>query len=277
MKAGHLLIGLLILLYSVSTLVQASGTMVTVVGNSIDLPLAESYLENFRNSGFDVQAITAQELLQHKNDSIILILGGQNAPEGIGFIVDGIMTPREKDEVLSNKDAHVLVVAPNLWASKQKVMVFAGYGKEQTRKLFADMQGDLLKVLVFNDSSLPENNTTAVTVDVPPIDSSQPFTEVDANQANSIIQNIPDVVVIDVRGSPLYMAGHIPGAINLPERQFEQSIGTLDKSATYLLYCGGNSQSIRVGTVMSQNGFTHLYRLVDGYMAWRKAGFPKAK
>jgi rhodanese-related sulfurtransferase len=46
---------------------------------------------------------------------------------------------------------------------------------------------------------------------------------------------------------------------------------------TYLLYCGGNSQSIRVGTVMSQNGFTKLYRLVDGYVAWRRAGFPREK
>lgn len=139
------------------------------------------------------------------------------------------------------------------------------------------MQGDILKSLRFNDSAITENNASTVMASVPTLDVSQPFTEIDAYQANAVIRNIPGVVIIDVRGAPLYAAGHIPGAINMPEREFEQAVSSLDKGVAYLLYCGGNSQSIRVGTVMSQNGFIRLYRLVDGYVAWRKAGFPKEK
>lgn len=274
MKFSCLLAGLLVFAFIIG---QASSLMVTVVGNSIDTPLVQGYLENFRVEGLGVQTVTAGEFERHKTDPVILILGGQNAPEGVGEIAGGVMNPREKADVLSGRDSKVLVVVPNVWADRQRVMVFAGYGKEQTRSLFAETQGDLLKVLKFNETSMPDNFTTVFSVDVPSLDPSQPFTEVNALQADAIVRQVPDVIVMDVRGAPLYAVGHIPGAINLPEREFEQSLGTLEKDKTYLLYCGGNSQSIRVGNIMSQNGFTRLYRLVDGYMAWRKAGLPKAK
>jgi hypothetical protein len=99
---------LLVMMYSIN---QASALTVTVLGNSIDLPLAAGYLDSFRAEGFDVQIISAGELPQHKGDSVILILGGQHAPEGVGEIVDGIMTQREKDEALSRPDARVLYPA----------------------------------------------------------------------------------------------------------------------------------------------------------------------
>ena len=249
---------------------------ITVVGNSIDLPLVQGYLDNYRAAGVAVTAISAQQLPAHMNDSIIMILGGQRAPEGVGEISGGILTDSEKNQLLSSPNAKVFVIAANVWASKQKVYVFAGYEKEQTRSLFGETQGDILKALRFNDSALPQNSTAA-TVPVPPIDPTQPFTEVDAYQANSIIQNIPGLQLYDVRGVPFYDAGHIPGAASQPERQLAGKLGTLDKSRTYLLYCGGNSESIAAGNLMSAEGFKNIYRLVDGYVAWRRAGFPREK
>lgn len=116
MKHGGLFTMGFVLLVIICTAVQASALAVTVLGNSIDLPLAAGYLDSFRAEGFDVQTISAAELTQHKGDSVILILGGQHAPEGVGEIVNSIMTQREKDEAVSRPDARVLVVAPNLWA-----------------------------------------------------------------------------------------------------------------------------------------------------------------
>jgi len=277
MKTLNALSALLLLTAFATYATSQTTPTITVLANSIDLPLVQGYIDNYKAAGFIVQTITAQELAAHQNDPTILILGGQNAPEGIGEITSKIMNDREKQQVLSRPDASILINAPNYWTEKQRVLVFAGYGKEQTRKLFGDSQGDLLKTLRFNDNALPENTTTAPTVETPQIDPTQPYTEIDAPQANALIQTTPSITIIDVRGVPLYQAGHIPGAINLPEREFESALGTMDKQATYLIYCGGNSQSIRVSTIMSQNGYTNLYRLVDGYMAWRKAGYPRTK
>ena len=276
MKNRHMMTLMVVVFSAVYAAAQSAGPSVTVVGNFIDLPLVFGYIDNYRALGVTVQTIPAKELPSHQNDSVIMILGGQHAPEGIGGIVDSILTPGEKAEVLSSPNAKILAIAANVWSKNQKVMVFAGYEKEQTRKLFGETQGDILKTLRFNDSAFAQNNTADL-VPVPPIDPTQPFTEVDAYPANSIIKTIADVVIIDVRGAPFYAAGHIPGAISLPEREFSNSLNTLEKGKTYLLYCGGNSESIKAGNEMSAVGFKRLYRLVDGYLAWRRAGFPKVK
>ena len=276
MKVGALAWVLSVLFFVGFVSADSSAPKMTIIGNSIDLPLVAGYIDNYRAAGVDVQTISAQDLPAHMNDSLILILGGQHAPEGVGGIVDGILTEREKADVLASWDAKVIAILPGIWTPKQKVMVFAGYGKEQTRKLFGEAQGDILKSLRFNDTALPVNVTIAP-VPVPPLDGTQPFTEVNAFEANSIIQTIPGVVVIDVRGTPFYAAGHIPGAINLPEHSLEKTFSSLDPGKTYLLTCGGNSESIAAGNFLSAHGFKSLYRLVDGYIAWRRAGFPREK
>jgi len=255
---------------------QSAPPQVTVLANSIDLSMSQGYVDTLKAIGFTVAVISAADLPSHQGDPLILVLGGPHAPEGVGKIVDSILTVGEKEEILNSTSSKVLVVLPSIWSQKQKVMVFAGYGKEQTRKLFGEAQGDIIKSLKFNDSSYIENYTGAAET-VPPFDGTQPFTEVDAYQAAAIIRDVPGVMVIDVRGAPFYAAGHIPGAVNLPQRQFQDSLSRLDREGTYLLYCGGNSESIKAGNTLASLGFKKLYRLVDGYIAWRKAGYPRAK
>lgn len=271
MKNAVLLSGIIALFLSAAACAAPS---VTIVANSIDLALSKGYLDNLEASGIKVTTITAADLPTHKGDANIMILGGQNAPEGIGSIVKDLLTASEKKEVLASPDAKIAVIIANAWTTKQKVMIFAGYEKGETRKAFADAQGDLMKSLRFNDSNYPQNYTTT-TANVPALDPTQPYTEVTAYEAYAIIKGITDLEVIDVRGKPIYDMGHIPGAANMPVREIEQSLGTLNKNRTYLLYCGGNSESINAGNILAANGYKKLYRLVDGYVAWRKAGYPK--
>lgn len=265
-------------LLSIPAFVQAESAapQVTVLANSIDLSLSQGYVDTLKALGFSVVAISAAELPSHQGDTLILVLGGHRAPEGVGKVVDSILTAAEKEEILSSASSKVLVVLPGVWSQKQRVMVFAGYGKEQTRKLFGEAQGDIIKSLKFNDSSYLENYTGTADA-VPPLDAAQPFTEVDAYEAAAIIRDVAGVQVLDVRGAPFYSAGHIPGAVSLPERQFRESLSHLDRDGTYLLYCGGNSESISAGNILASLGYKKLYRLVDGYIAWRKAGYPRAR
>jgi rhodanese-related sulfurtransferase len=81
-------------------------------------------------------------------------------------------------------------------------------------------------------------------------------------------------VVLDVRTSNEFAAGHIPGAINLDvnSADFEQKVTGLDKSKSYLVHCAAGVRSARACDKMSKLDFSRLYNLEGGFKAWEKAG-----
>jgi 3-mercaptopyruvate sulfurtransferase SseA len=44
-------------------------------------------------------------------------------------------------------------------------------------------------------------------------------------------------IFVDVRGDDLYNAGHIPGALSIPESDLESRITNLDPNARIITYC----------------------------------------
>ena len=70
-------------------------------------------------------------------------------------------------------------------------------------------------------------------------------------------------VVIDVRTAAEYDAGHIAGAQNIDVEagDFASKISTLDKEASYLLYCRSGRRSAIAADKMAKAGFTDI---VDG-------------
>lgn len=48
-----------------------------------------------------------------------------------------------------------------------------------------------------------------------------------------------EVVLLDVRPSGEYSAGHIPAAINTPVEQLKSALASMDRDATYVAYCRG--------------------------------------
>ena len=81
-------------------------------------------------------------------------------------------------------------------------------------------------------------------------------------------------VVLDVRTSNEFAAGHIPGAINLDvnSTDFEQKVAGLDKGKNYLVHCAAGVRSARACDKMSKLDFSKLYNLEGGFKAWEKAG-----
>ncbi len=81
-------------------------------------------------------------------------------------------------------------------------------------------------------------------------------------------------VVLEVRTSQEFAAGHIPGAINLDvnSAEFEQKAAALDKSRSYLVHCAAGVRSARACDKMSKLDFSKLYNLEGGFKAWEKAG-----
>jgi hypothetical protein len=151
----------LIALASIYASAQAAQPQVTVLANTIDFSASADLIEAILQEGIDVVRITPQDMAQHRNDTMILILGGQNAPEGVGDIVGGVLDGKEKEELVASPNARTVRVMPNLWAENQNVILFAGNEKEQTRKAFSDTEPDLLKILKSDNATYMANYSTA--------------------------------------------------------------------------------------------------------------------
>ncbi len=84
-----------------------------------------------------------------------------------------------------------------------------------------------------------------------------------------------DVVVIDVRPLEEFLAGHLPGAMNLPPGQLEQRLSEIPRDREIVAYCRGPYcvMSYEAVHVLRRRGFKAL-RLEDGYPEWQAAGLP---
>jgi phage shock protein E len=80
----------------------------------------------------------------------------------------------------------------------------------------------------------------------------------------------PSVVILDVRTPAEFAAGHIEGAINIDAEsgRFAEEIKSLDDTKTYAIYCRSGRRSALAADAMLDAGFTSLYNLDNGLLAW---------
>ena len=101
----------------------------------------------------------------------------------------------------------------------------------------------------------------------------------DFMQQNVDIPLKKGVMIIDSRpAARQYDPGHIPGAVSIPDSQFEKQVSKLpeDKSTLLLFYCGG------VKCMLSHNsahkaqklGYTNIKVYADGMPDWTAKGGP---
>ena len=72
-----------------------------------------------------------------------------------------------------------------------------------------------------------------------------------------------DQVLIDVRTPEEFSAGHLPGACNLDLNGggFAAALASLDRSASYLLYCRSGNRSGEAAAMLQRAGFTDVRNL----------------
>ena len=77
-------------------------------------------------------------------------------------------------------------------------------------------------------------------------------------------------IILDVRTPEETSRGIISGAMKLDynNKDFATSLDQLDKNKTYLVYCRSGSRSANACKMMKEKGFTKLYNLDGGYVAW---------
>ena len=84
----------------------------------------------------------------------------------------------------------------------------------------------------------------------------------------------PSTIVLDVRTPAEYATGHLSGAenIDLQGADFATRIATLDKKATYAVYCHSGRRSGDALEQMAADGFTQVFDLAGGITAWQANG-----
>lgn len=83
------------------------------------------------------------------------------------------------------------------------------------------------------------------------------------------------VTVLDVRPPEEYLAGHLPGAVNIPLSQLESRLGKLPKKREIVAYCRGPYCVLAFEAVakLRKKGLK-ARRLEAGFPEWRLRGFP---
>ncbi len=110
-------------------------------------------------------------------------------------------------------------------------------------------------------------------------------------EANNPIRAIPldkaiekykrgETLFVDARSYEDYMAGHIKGALNLPDYQFDEWIDDFlsrtDTDIEIITYCDGEDCSLghNVAEKLYQLGFERVSYLVNGLTKWQESALP---
>ena len=106
--------------------------------------------------------------------------------------------------------------------------------------------------------------------------------QIDATTALALL-DWEDVIFVDSRDREDYERDHVPGAVNVPMREWEKvwpkMKSQLPRDRILVLYCYGAhcGLSTRQGKRLLQLGYDRLVVLGRGWQAWTEAGGPTAR
>ncbi|MGA1193263.1 MAG: rhodanese-like domain-containing protein [Kiritimatiellia bacterium] len=86
-------------------------------------------------------------------------------------------------------------------------------------------------------------------------------------------------IVLDARKTVDFEAGHLPGAMSLPLLEFDAAFGGIAPLLTpdqpVMVYCSGKEcdESIKLGEILIEAGYTNVTLFAGGMIAWQEAGF----
>jgi len=131
---------------SLKDLPYKPGSGVIVLANSIDSAQAGGFMDYLRSKGIKLAFANASEFDTLKYNKRVIILGGQNSPEGVGAVADTILTG-EKESALLSQGYSLMAVKEGVWSVDQKVILLAGNEVQDTVKACQDNRESVLAQL----------------------------------------------------------------------------------------------------------------------------------
>ena len=97
--------------------------------------------------------------------------------------------------------------------------------------------------------------------------------------AATAMMNHKEASVIDVRSAADFAAGHIVNAINIPMNGFKNQMAVMNKykGKPIIVNCKSGATSAAACQILRKEGFTEVYNLKGGIMAWQAASLPLSR
>lgn len=89
--------------------------------------------------------------------------------------------------------------------------------------------------------------------------------------------NDTQAVLLDVRASGEYDAGHLPNARNIPLAELDKRTGELPAGRPVIVCCNSGMTSAKAAAALRKAGRQDVFNLDGGLNAWRQAGLPIVK
>ncbi len=83
--------------------------------------------------------------------------------------------------------------------------------------------------------------------------------------------------VLDVRTAEEYVAGHVPGAVNIPHDQLASRLAEVPRDRDLVLYCRSGRRVQMAADVLAGSGYDRLEHLQGDMPAWANQGRPVEK
>ena len=96
---------------------------------------------------------------------------------------------------------------------------------------------------------------------------SNTFKSIDISDAKKKI-NTNNVTVIDIRDKKSFNNGHIEGAINISNKNFNSFINNTNKEQEIIVCCYHGNSSKNAADLLINFGFMEVYSLDGGYEMW---------
>ena len=138
-NASTVFIFTLVMLAVGASSVYGEPTEIILLANSIDYALAQDFIDSLKDTGFEVTRVEAAAFDAYKTSQFIVILGGQDAPEGIGNIVQQHLSSSEQEHLRVSGSRVMYLKA----YQSQRVFVIAGSDRAQTQQTHVENRGSL--------------------------------------------------------------------------------------------------------------------------------------
>lgn len=110
------------------------------------------------------------------------------------------------------------------------------------------------------------------------VSSGQGYGNITVEEAANLIESRPHLIIVDVRTPAEFKEEHLDGAINLCIRCDPDSfVNTLDPNEEILLYCQSGVRSADGLQTLNANGYTKVYNMLGGIIAWKEKGYAVVK
>ena len=94
-----------------------------------------------------------------------------------------------------------------------------------------------------------------------------------AQDLHSRQESTGPLLVIDVRDMAEYKSGHVPGAINIHQKNLQRQLDKLLEANGIVLYCINGRRTRLAEQTLIENDVPNVLHLEGGLMGWRQGGY----